>query len=257
MENSKPLILISNDDGYHSKGLAALIDMVGDLGEIIVCAPESARSGFSCAFSATDPLRLKLRRQREGVTVWSCTGTPVDCVKMALENLCGGRRPDMVIGGINHGDNASVNSHYSGTMGVTREGCMKYIPSVAFSICDHSPEADFTPLADYVKSITRHILQEGLPKGVCLNVNFPVVPDGFKGVKVCRMAFGSWGNETVKCTHPYGYDYYWMTGGYTNDEPDADDTDNWALSHGYVAITPTTIDVTAHEMIGHIKDWNL
>ena len=142
-------------------------------------------------------------------------------------------------------------------MGVTREGCMKYIPSVAFSICDHSPEADFTPLADYVKSITRHVLQEGLPKGVCLNVNFPVVPDGFKGVKVCRMAFGSWGNETVKCTHPYGYDYYWMTGGYTNDEPDADDTDNWALSHGYVAITPTTIDVTAHEMIGHIKDWNL
>ena len=204
MENSKPLILISNDDGYHSKGLAALIDMVGDLGEIIVCAPESARSGFSCAFSATDPLRLKLRRQREGVTVWSCTGTPVDCVKMALENLCGGRRPDMVIGGINHGDNASVNSHYSGTMGVTREGCMKYIPSVAFSICDHSPEADFTPLADYVKSITRHVLEEGLPKGVCLNVTFPVVPDGFKGVKVCRMAFASWGSDTDKSTQPYG-----------------------------------------------------
>ena len=179
MENSKPLILISNDDGYHSKGLAALIDMVGDLGEIIVCGPESARSGFSLVFFATDSLRFKLRRQREGVPVWSCTGTPVECVKMALENLCGGRRPDMVIGGINHGDNASVNSHYSGTMGVTREGCMKYIPSVAFSICDHSPEADFTPLADYVKSITRHVLQEGLPKGVCLNVNFPVVPVGF------------------------------------------------------------------------------
>ena len=257
MENKKPLILISNDDGYHSKGLRSLIEMLSGMAYLLICAPESARSGYSCAFSAASPLRLKLRRKGEDYEMWSCSGTPVDCVKMALENLCGGRRPDMVIGGINHGDNASVNSHYSGTMGVTREGCMKYIPSVAFSICDHSPEADFTPLADYVKSITRHVLQEGLPKGVCLNVNFPVVPDGFKGVKVCRMAFGSWGNETVKCTHPYGYDYYWMTGGYTNDEPDADDTDNWALSHGYVAITPTTIDVTAHEMIGHIKDWNL
>ena len=111
MENKKPLILISNDDGYHSKGLASLIDMVSGLGQLLVCAPESARSGYSCAFSAAEPLRLKLRRKWNDVEVWSCNGTPVDCVKMALAELCHERKPDMVIGGINHGDNASVNSH--------------------------------------------------------------------------------------------------------------------------------------------------
>ena len=165
MEKKRPLILISNDDGYHSKGLRSLIEMVSPLADLLVCAPESARSGFSCAFSAVEPLRLKLRRRWEGVDVWSCSGTPVDCVKIALDRLCGGRRPDMVIGGINHGDNASVNSHYSGTMGVTMEGCMKYIPSVAFSLCDHSDDADFAPLAPFVRSITERVLGEGLPRG--------------------------------------------------------------------------------------------
>lgn len=253
-DNKRPLILISNDDGYHSKGLRCLIDMVSPLAELLVCAPESARSGYSCAFSAAEPLRLKKRRQWEGVEVWSCSGTPVDCVKMALDQLCTDRRPDMVIGGINHGDNASVNTHYSGTMGVTLEGCMKYIPSVAFSLCDHSDDADFEPLAPLVRSITERILRDGLPKGVCLNVNFPLAKE-FKGVRVCRMAHGTWGQEVVKCLHPRGYNYYWMTGSYTNDEPEADDTDNWALTHGYVAITPTTIDVTSYEMMERMKDW--
>ena len=217
--------------------------------------PESARSGFSCAFSAVEPLRLKLRRRWEGVDVWSCSGTPVDCVKIALDRLCGGRRPDMVIGGINHGDNASVNSHYSGTMGVTMEGCMKYIPSVAFSLCDHSDDADFAPLAPFVRSITERVLGEGLPRGVCLNVNFPRLKE-FKGVRICRMARGTWGNEVVRCVHPHGYDYYWMTGEYTNDEPDADDTDNWALTNGYVAITPTQVDVTDYGMMERMKsEW--
>ena len=255
MEKKRPLILISNDDGYHSKGLRSLIEMVGPLADLLVCAPESARSGFSCAFSAVEPLRLKLRRRWEGVDVWSCSGTPVDCVKIALDRLCGGRRPDMVIGGINHGDNASVNSHYSGTMGVTMEGCMKYIPSVAFSLCDHSDDADFAPLAPFVRSITERVLGEGLPRGVCLNVNFPRLKE-FKGVRICRMARGTWGNEVVRCVHPHGYDYYWMTGEYTNDEPDADDTDNWALTNGYVAITPTQVDVTDYGMMERMKsEW--
>ena len=197
MKNMKPLILISNDDGYHAKGINQLIEMVADMGEVIVCAPESARSGYATAFSATEPLRLKPRKPRAGVQVWSCNGTPVDCVKLALSELCP-RKPDLVIGGINHGDNASVNSHYSGTM------------------------------------------------GVCLHVNFPVVVE-CKGVKVCRMAHGTWSNEVERMMHPRGYEYYWMVGQYTNDEPQACDTDNWALQHGYVAITPTTIDVTAHE----------
>lgn len=251
--NSRPLILISNDDGYHAKGINCLIEWVRDYGDVIVCAPERARSGFACAFSATTPLTLKLRRKQDGVEVWSCNGTPVDCVKMALAELCP-RKPDLVIGGINHGDNASVNTHYSGTMGVTMEGCMKYIPSIAFSLCDHRDDADFEPMRPYVRQMVQRVLDEGLPLGVCLNINFPLASE-FKGVKVCRMAKGTWGNEVMKCRHPRGYDYWWMVGTYHNDEPDAEDTDNWALNHGYIAITPTQIDVTAYEMLAKMKDW--
>lgn len=256
MTNKRPLILISNDDGYHAKGLNSLVGMLSDMADLLVCAPEAARSGFSCAFSATMPLRLKLRRRREGVDVWSCNGTPVDCVKLALDQFCADRMPDMVIGGINHGDNASVNTHYSGTMGVATEGCMKYIPSVAFSLCDGRDDADFEPLRPLVRQITAKVLAEGLPKGVCLNVNFPLV-SAFSGVKVCRMAKGTWANECVRMRHPHGYDYFWMTGEYTNDEPMAEDTDNWALTHGYVAITPTTIDVTSYEMKARMeREWS-
>lgn len=255
MENKRPLLLISNDDGYDAKGIRVLVEMLSDFGDIIVCAPESARSGYSCAFSATEPLRLCLREQHESLEIWSCNGTPVDCVKMALAEIVP-RKPDMVIGGINHGDNASVNVHYSGTMGVTLEGCMKYISSVAFSLCDHRADADFSPLRPLVREITKRILREPLPQGVCLNVNFPLV-DHYQGVRVCRMAKGTWGGEVEKRHHPRGYDYWWMVGYYTNDEPDAEDTDNWALTHGYVAITPTQIDVTAYEAINLVKSWNL
>ena len=265
--DKRPLILISNDDGYESKGLLSLVDMVRPLADIVVCAPEGPRSGFSCAFSATTPLLLTLREEREGVQIWSCNGTPVDCVKMALSQILT-RRPDMVVGGINHGDNGSVNSHYSGTMGVTLEGCMKYIPSVAYSLCDHRADADFEPLRPYIQKFTRRVLDEGLPKGVCLNINFPLTdtgnpehseapeaPEGkrFKGVKVCRMAHGSWLNEVTRCHHPRGYDYFWMVGHYQNDEPEAADTDNWALQHGYIAITPTHIDVTHYDMLRQMK----
>jgi 5'-nucleotidase len=253
MEIKRPLLLISNDDGYQSKGIRCLVEMLSDVGDIIVCAPDDARSGYSCAFSATIPLRLQKREQSEGVEIWSCNGTPVDCVKLALSEICP-RRPDMVIGGINHGDNASVNAHYSGTMGVTLEGCMKYIPSVAFSLCDHRDDADFEPLRPYIRTITSQVLKEGLPKGVCLNVNFPVAPM-FQGVKICRMAPGTWFNEVSKCHHPRGYDYWWMVGQYRNDEPEAEDTDHWALDHGYVAITPTQIDLTAYSVFDQLKAW--
>jgi len=236
MKNKKPLILISNDDGYQSKGIRCLIDMIRDMGDILVCAPEDARSGYSCAFSATQYLTLKQRSKEDGVEIWSCNGTPVDCVKLALNQFCRDRMPDMVIGGINHGDNASVNTHYSGTMGVTLEGCMKYIPSVAFSLCDHYEDADFEPMRPYVRKMTKRVLEEGLPKGVCLNVNFPLVSE-FRGVRVCRMAHGTWGNECVKCHHPRGYDYFWMVGSYTN-------------------ITPTQIDVTAYEALRSMKNGN-
>ena len=268
MEIKRPLLLISNDDGYQAKGIRELVEMVSDLGDVLVCAPDSARSGFACAFSATTPLTLVCRQKYTAasgahVEIWSCNGTPVDCVKMALAELCP-RKPDMVIGGINHGDNGSVNTHYSGTMGVVVEGCMKYIPSVAFSLCDHRDDADFEPLRPLIRQITERVLKEGLPLGVCLNVNFPLVEassssspssPSYRGVRVCRMAKGTWGNEVTKCHHPRGYDYWWMVGNYTNDEPEAEDTDNWALTHGYVAITPTQIDVTAYSAIDQISEW--
>lgn len=259
MNENKPLILISNDDGYHSVGIRALVGMVKDLGDVLVCAPESGRSGFSCAFSAEPPLRLKRRHNMgDDVEVWSCSGTPVDCVKLALDQLTPQRKPSLVIGGINHGDNSTVNAHYSGTMGVAMEGCMKYIPSIAFSNCNYDTHADQGNLTHYVRKIVGKVLAEGLPKGVCLNVNFPNVSE-FKGVRVCRMTYGRWVQEVVKEHHPRGFDYYWVVGKYHNDEPDAEDSDQWAINHGYVAITPTTMDVTAYDMIERLKketkDW--
>ena len=276
----RPLILISNDDGYQAKGIRSLVDMVRPLGHVLVCAPEGPRSGYACAFSATTPLTLTLREKGDGVEIWSCNGTPVDCVKLALHELVP-RRPDIVIGGINHGDNSSVNTHYSGTMGVVMEGCMKDIPSVAYSLCDYSSDADFEPMRRYVEHFTAQVLANGLPKGVCLNINFPSLtpnpsPKGegdcksegnlevsgercevrdYKGVKVCRMGFGSWVNEVTKCHHPRGYDYWWMVGHYRDDEPEATDTDRWALDHGYIAITPTRMDVTAYECLDQLKSF--
>lgn len=254
MENNRPLILISNDDGYHSGGLRYLVEFLRDFADIVVCAPESARSGFSCAFSAGTPLYLKRRNTIEGIELWSCTGTPVDCVKIALDQIIPNRRPDLIIGGINHGDNSTVNNHYSGTMGVAMEGCMKYISSIAFSSCNYNQDADLSHLRHYVRLITKRVIDEGLPKGVCLNVNFPDT-DSFKGLKVCRMGFGSWVNEVVRRQHPHKYNYYWMTGEYCDDEPGATDNDRWALANGYVSVTPTLMDVTAYEMLDKMKGW--
>lgn len=248
----RPLILISNDDGYHSPGIKKLVDIVKPFGDVLVCAPESARSGYSCAFSAADFIRLKQRKNIGEAVVWSCTGTPVDCVKMALSQLCTERWPDIVLSGINHGDNSTVNSHYSGTMGACMEGCMKYIPSVAFSSCYYNEDANLEPLRPYIEKIVSQVLEKSLPKGTCLNVNFPA-REQFEGVKACRMAWGSWINEVDKRHHLRGYDYYWMVGEYRNDEPEAEDTDQWALQHGYVAITPTTVDVTDYGFLKSLK----
>lgn len=257
MNTDTPLILISNDDGYTAPGINKLVDMLRPLGyRLVVCAPDGARSGFSCAFSAELPLRLYHKSGDGQVDVWACNGTPVDCVKIAVDRILGGRMPDMVIGGINHGDNSTVNNHYSGTMGIAKEGCMKYIPSVAFSSCFYNHDANLERLAPYVRKIVENVIRNGLPKGICLNVNFPAREE-FKGVKVCRMTFGQWVNEIVAEKHPRGYDYFWMVGHYRNDEPAAEDTDQWALDNGYVAITPTRIDVTAYEMMEQIKEWKL
>lgn len=254
MKNIKPLILISNDDGYSSNGLRMLVSFLSDFAEVVVCAPEGPRSGYSTAFSATSYLLLKERELIPDCKLWSCSGTPVDCVKMAFSQLLEGRRPDLVIGGINHGDNSSVNNHYSGTMGVAREGALKGIPSIAFSSCDYDENADLSHLKNYIRNITMRVLSEGLPKNICLNVNFPK-GNTIKGVKVCRMGFGSWGNEIVRCNHPRGFDYYWVVGKFQNEEPSATDTDQWALENGYATITPTLIDITDYGMVEKMKDW--
>lgn len=250
----KPFLLLSNDDGFAAKGIQELIKVLRPMADLMVVAPSGPRSGASGSITSEHPLRCKKIESAPGFSLYSCTGTPVDCVKLALHDLVL-RTPDMVIGGINHGDNSSVNVHYSGTMGVVIEGCLKKIPSVGFSLCNHAEDADFTPTFPYIQRIVEEVLQHGLPVGTCLNVNFPDVKD-LKGVRICRQTDGVWTNEFVKSVHPRGGNYYWLTGSYRNDEPEAQDTDHWALDHGYVAITPTQIDVTAYTLMKQLNHWN-
>lgn len=254
MELKKPLLLLSNDDGVNAKGINELIRTLRPLGQLIVVAPDGPRSGASGSITSEHPLRYKLVHQEEDLIVYQCNGTPTDCVKLALHDVVP-RVPDMVIGGINHGDNSSVNVHYSGTMGVVIEGCLKGIPSVGFSLCNNHPDADFSAVLPYVRSITSAVLERGLPYGVCLNVNFPDIPQ-LKGVRICRQTDGVWTNEFVKAAHPRGGRYYWMIGEYKNLEPGAEGTDHWAMDNGYAAITPTQVDVTAYRMIDELKQWD-
>ncbi|MCQ2128183.1 MAG: 5'/3'-nucleotidase SurE [Bacteroidaceae bacterium] len=255
----KPLILISNDDGFRAKGINCLVDMVKEFGDVIVCAPNSARSGFSTAFSGLEYLTLRksntvngFQTVQDGVEVFYSNGTPVDCIKLAFHELCN-RKPSLILSGINHGDNSTVNNHYSGTVGVAKEGCLKGIPSIAFSLCDYDSNADFEPMRPYVQQIVRKVLAEGLPSGSFLNVNFPFGGQ-YKGIRMCRMTRGNWVNEVSACDHPRGFKYYWLVGNLENAEPDAEDTDQWALNHGYIAITPTTVDVTDYDML---KNWKI
>lgn len=255
MTNEKPLLLLSNDDGFEAKGINELIEALRPVGDLVVVAPTGPRSGSSGAITSEHPLYCNKVKEEPGFTLYKCTGTPVDCVKLALHALVP-RRPDLVVGGINHGDNSSVNVHYSGTMGVVIEGCLKGIPAIGFSLCNHLPDADFTATLPYIRSIATKVLQEGLPKGTCLNVNFPDTPH-LKGIRICRQTDGDWVNEFALRSHPQQEkDYYWLTGEYQNNEPDAPDTDHWALDHGYVAITPTRIDMTDYEMLDTMKHWN-
>lgn len=247
----KPLILISNDDGFEAKGINELVKMIADFGDIIVCAPKGARSGKSRAFSM-EMLTMNHERTEGNVQVWSCSGTPVDCVKMAYHRICP-RKPDLVIGGINHGDNASTNSQYSGTVGIAIEGAMKGIPSIAFSLCNYDPDADFSPMRPIVRRLVEKALYEGMPEYSALNVNCPAIPE-YQGVKVCRMAHGHWRREVSEQDHPSrGYKFYWMTGFYQNDEPEATDTDAWALANGYIAVTPITVDITDFNYLRDLK----
>ena len=257
----RPLILISNDDGYRAKGIRQLAETAMQFGDVIVCAPEGAQSGKSRAFTMGDLTLHKVNGVEsgypEGVDVWACSGTPVDCVKMAYGVLCQ-RKPSLVLGGINHGDNASTNAHYSGTIGVAFEGCMKGIPSIALSLCDFDPDTDFTPMRPIVEKVIRKVLAEGLPHFTCLNVNVPKVKayEELKGIRVCRMADGYWRKEVSPQDRTDRQDnkVYMLEGYYQSNEPEAEDTDAWAIRNGYAAITPCTIDITDYSLL---KDFTL
>lgn len=255
MAKERPLLLLSNDDGFNAKGIRELIKALRPVADLVVVAPDGPRSGSSGAITSVQPLQYSLIQQEPGLFIYKCTGTPVDCVKLALFDIVP-RVPDMVIGGINHGDNSSVNVHYSGTMGVVIEGCLKGIPSVSFSLCNHAADADFSPALPYVRSIVEKVLEKGLPNGTCLNVNFPDTAE-IKGVRVCRQTNGVWMNEFVKTENPRGGNCFWLTGDYCNLEVGVEDTDHWALDNGYVAITPTKVDVTDYKLMEELKTWNL
>ncbi len=252
--SNKPLFLLSNDDGVNAKGINELIKALKGMGEIIVVAPNGPRSGSGSAITSETPVKFHKVRKEDDVTIYKCTGTPVDCIKLALHTIVP-RTPDIIIGGINHGDNSSINVHYSGTMGIVIEGCLKGIPSVGFSLCNHSADADFSATLPYIAMIARNILDKGLLPGICLNVNFPDIKE-YKGVKICRQTKGTWENEWKVCTHPRGGEYFWLTGNFDNSEPESEGTDHWALDNGYVAVTPTKIDVTAYEVMDELKSWN-
>ena len=251
----KPLILLSNDDGVAAKGIQELIKALRPVADLVVVAPSGPRSGASGAITSEVPLKCRMIRREPGLSVYECSGTPVDCVKLALHTIVP-RKPDLVVGGINHGDNSSVNVHYSGTMGVVIEGCLKGIPSIGFSLCNHAADADFSFTLPYVRRITEEVLQHGLPVGICLNVNFPDTAE-IKGVRVCRQTNGVWINEFVKTENPRGGCSFWLTGDYCNLEVGAEATDHWALDNGYVAITPTKVDVTDYKLMEELKTWNL
>lgn len=254
MKNERPLILVSNDDGVTAKGINELVRVLKGLGEIVVMAPNGPRSGASGSITSEYPVKYNKVYEEEGLTVCQCSGTPVDCTKLAMFELSP-RVPDLVIGGINHGDNSAVNVHYSGTMGVVIEGCLKGVPSIGFSLCDHDPDADFASMLPYVRKITEEVLKHGLPRGTCLNVNVPCVKE-LRGIKICRQTDAAWINEWCKAEHPKGGDYFWLTGRFTNNEPDAEDSDHWALNHGYVAITPVKVDLTAYALLDEMKHWD-
>lgn len=248
MQSNRPYILISNDDGFRAPGLNTLIATLRNDYDILVVAPEEARSGYSCAFTASHPLRARLVSREPGLTIYACTGTPVDCVKVGLHKYAE-RRPDLVIGGINHGDNSAVNSQYSGTMGVAGEAALQGIPAIAFSLCDMRHDADFTPLLPWLPRLTKWALTVGMPEFTCLNVNFPKT-DHFNGIRLCRMAKTRWVKEIEACSDGgRGNDWFWMSGWSEELEPEAADTDRWALEHGYIAVTPTTMDNTSYQLL--------
>lgn len=251
----KPLILVTNDDGYRAKGIQALIEVVKPFGKIVVVSPSDPQSGMSHAITVKYPLRLEKYEETEDMISYICSGTPVDCVKIAMNQLFK-RKPDLLVSGINHGANSSSSVVYSGTMAAAMEGCLYEVPAIGFSLLDFSRDADFSACINPSRKIVENVLKHGLQAGTCLNVNIPNVrEEEFKGIKVCRQNRGVWREEFDKRTDPSNKEYYWLTGEFYNLEPEAEDTDEWALHHKYISIVPVQTDLTAYSSLETVRNW--
>ena len=258
MSQKKPLILVTNDDGITAPGIRALIEVMKQLGDVVVVAPDSPQSGMGHAITISNTLFCDPVKVKENVKhqEFSCSGTPADCVKIATQEILH-RKPDLCVSGINHGSNSSINVIYSGTMSAAVEAGIEGIPAIGFSLLDYSLTADFEPSKKFVKRITKEVLKNGLPKGVVLNVNLPKLSESkIKGIKVCRQATARWEEEFDKRTNPQGRDYYWLTGRFVN-EDEGKDSDEYALSQGYVSVVPVQFDLTAHQFLRDLKTWQL
>lgn len=252
----KPHILVTNDDGYTAPGILKLVAIMQELGDVTVVAPEEPMSGAGHAITVRNPLRLKKRSKENGLEVWSCRGTPVDCVKLG-EQIVLRKKPDLLVSGINHGSNAAVNIVYSGTMGAVLESTISGIPSIGFSLCDYRHDADFSLVDKYIRKICMEVLEKGLPEHTCLNVNIPAVNGAdIKGIKVCSQANARWVEEYDERKDPANRDYYWLTGKFELLD-ERKETDEAALRDNYVSVVPVHYDLTAHHAMEHLHKFDL
>jgi 5'-nucleotidase len=254
IEKDDKLILLTNDDGLYAAGLKTLLEVMEEFGKIVLVSTMESQSGMSQALTVKTPLRVKLLEENDRHRIYACNGTPTDSIKLAVNQLLE-RIPDFVVSGINHGANASVSVLYSGTMAAAIEGCLYGICSVGFSLNSFSPAADFSVCREYIRIVMKKLALEPLPPGISLNVNIPATEvNSIKGIKICRQSKGSWKEEFEKRKDPMGKTYYWLTGFFQNHEPDAADTDEWALANNYVSVVPVTVDMTAHWYIDKLKE---
>lgn len=251
----RPLILITNDDGITAPGIRALIEVMKEIGDVVVVAPDSPQSAMGHAITVNNTLYLeKIVIDKTLDSEYSCSGTPVDCVKIAIDQIIKGK-PDICVSGINHGSNSASNVIYSGTMSAAVEAGMNGIPAIGFSLSDFSWNANFEEIKPFVKSITLQTLDKGLQKGVVLNVNFPkLAHKDILGIKICRQANATWVEKFDERINPHGKKYYWLTGTFENHDK-GEDTDEWALAHGYVSIVPVQYDLTAYHAMQQLNTW--
>lgn len=259
MQSSRPLILVSNDDGITAGGIRALVEAVAEIGEVVVVAPNKPQSGMGHAITIGQPLRLTNSMIfGDNILAYECSGTPADCVKLARHYVLQDRSPDLVVSGINHGANSSISVLYSGTMSAAMEGAIEGYPSIGFSLCDFSHKADFSHTKPYIQHIISEVLTKRLPEGIALNVNIPALSDSpIKGIRLCRQAKGHWAEEFEERTDPYNRKYFWLTGKFVNQDNLAQDTDEWALAQNYVSVVPCQADLTAHHLFERLHQWDL